>query len=109
MSQFVNFSDEALRPVFILSALRNVCPETLSCRGDPVSEIRLPLVDDHEAIPRRVRSILTQYVGGEVCGEAVDGEDAVAKGKCLETNCRTYLNDSIGWRLRVGALMKEPE
>jgi hypothetical protein len=38
MSQFVNFSDEALRPVFILSALRNICPETLSCRGDPVSE-----------------------------------------------------------------------
>jgi hypothetical protein len=60
MSQFVNFSDEALRPVFILSALRNICPETLSCRGDPVSEIRLPFVDDHEAFRQGVRSVLTQ-------------------------------------------------
>ena len=73
-----------------------------------MSEIRLLVVDDHEAIRQGVRSILTQYIGWEVCGEAVDGEDAVAKGKCLKGTA-AYLNDSIGWRLRVGALMKEPE
>ena len=48
-----------------------------------MSEIRLLVVDDHEVIRQGVRSVLTQYVGWEVCGEAVDGEDAIAKAKCL--------------------------
>ena len=55
-----------------------------------MSEIRLLVVDDHEAIRQGVRSILTQYIGWEVCGEAVDGEDAVAKGKRLKRNCRIF-------------------
>ena len=48
-----------------------------------MSEIRLLVVDDHEAIRQAVRSVLTQYAGWGVCGEAVDGEDAIAKAKCL--------------------------
>jgi DNA-binding NarL/FixJ family response regulator len=48
-----------------------------------LSEIRLLVVDDHEAIRHGVRSVLTQYAGWEVCGEAVDGEDAIAKANFL--------------------------
>lgn len=48
-----------------------------------MSQIRLLVVDDHEAIRQGVRSVLAQYAGWEVCGEAVDGEDAIAKAKCL--------------------------
>ena len=48
-----------------------------------MSEIRLLVVDDHEVIRQGVRSVLTQYAGWEVCGEAVDGEDAIAKAKFL--------------------------
>jgi len=48
-----------------------------------VSEIPLLVVDDHEVVRQGVRAVLTQYVGWEVCGEAVDGEDAIAKAKFL--------------------------
>lgn len=49
-----------------------------------MAEIRILIVDDHEAIRQGVRSVLTQYAGWEVCGEAVDGEDAVDKATCLK-------------------------
>ena len=48
-----------------------------------MSEIPLLVVDDHEVVRQGVRAVLTQYVGWEVCGEAVDGEDAIAKAKFL--------------------------
>jgi DNA-binding NarL/FixJ family response regulator len=48
-----------------------------------VSEMRLLVVDDHEVVRQGVRAVLTQYVGWEVCGEPVDGEDAIAKAKFL--------------------------
>ena len=48
-----------------------------------MSEIRLLVVDDHEAIRRGVCSVLTQYAGWAVCGEAVDGEDAIVQANFL--------------------------
>jgi DNA-binding NarL/FixJ family response regulator len=48
-----------------------------------MSEIRILIVDDHEATRHVVRSVLTQYIGWEVCGEAADGEDAITKANCL--------------------------
>ena len=48
-----------------------------------MSDIRLLVVDDHEVVRQGVRAVLTQYAGWEVCGEGVDGEDAVAKAKFL--------------------------
>jgi DNA-binding NarL/FixJ family response regulator len=43
---------------------------------------RILLADDHEGIRRRVRSVL-EAAGFEVCGEAANGLDAVAKIKDL--------------------------
>jgi len=43
---------------------------------------RILLADDHEGIRRRVRSVL-ETAGFEVCGEASNGLDAVAKSKDL--------------------------
>ena len=80
----VNCSANVFPLVFIFSAPQDVPPETRKTEVNPVSEIRILIVDDHEAIRQGVRSVLTQYVGWEVCGEAVDGEDAIAKAKSLE-------------------------
>jgi PAS domain S-box-containing protein len=41
--------------------------------------IRILIVDDHEVVRRGVRSLLSLEKGVEVCGEAVDGLDAVVK------------------------------
>jgi DNA-binding NarL/FixJ family response regulator len=43
---------------------------------------RILLADDHEGIRRRVRSLL-ETAGFEVCGEAANGLDAVAKTRDL--------------------------
>ena len=48
-----------------------------------MSEIRVLVVDDHEVVRHGVRSVLTQYAAWKVCGEAVDGEDAIEKAKFL--------------------------
>jgi PAS domain S-box-containing protein len=41
--------------------------------------MRILLVDDHDIIRRGVRSLLETYPDLKVCGEAVDGQDAVQK------------------------------
>jgi len=43
--------------------------------------MRVLIVDDHELIRRGVRSLLLSQPDCEVCGEAADGQDAVAKAK----------------------------
>jgi DNA-binding NarL/FixJ family response regulator len=43
---------------------------------------RLLLADDHGGLRRRVRSLL-ETAGFEVCGEAINGSDAIAKTKAL--------------------------
>lgn len=45
--------------------------------------MRVLLVDDHEFVRRGVRSLLSQS-NYEVCGEAVDGEDALEKARELK-------------------------
>ena len=46
--------------------------------------MRLLIVDDHEVVRRGIRSLLTNHNRWEVCGEAVDGQDAVDKARELK-------------------------
>ena len=39
---------------------------------------RILIADDHESVLRRLRSLLTKP-GWEICGDAVDGKEAVAR------------------------------
>ena len=41
--------------------------------------MRILIVDDHEAVRKGVRAILRSRPDLEVCGEAVNGQDAIAK------------------------------
>lgn len=41
--------------------------------------LRIMIADDHEVVRQGVRSLLQNHEGWDVCGEAVDGRDAVAK------------------------------
>ena len=46
--------------------------------------MRLLVVDDDEVVRRGVRSLLAEQKGWEVCGEAVDGQDALDKARELK-------------------------
>lgn len=46
--------------------------------------MRVLVVDDHEFIRRGVRSILLAHSNYDVCGEAVDGQDAVERARDLK-------------------------
>ena len=46
--------------------------------------MRLLIVDDHEVVRRGVRSLLSEQAGWDVCGEAVDGQDALEKARDLK-------------------------
>lgn len=46
--------------------------------------MRILIVDDHEVVRRGVRSLLEPQNGFEVCGEAVDGRDAIVKATELK-------------------------
>jgi PAS domain S-box-containing protein len=46
--------------------------------------MRLLIVDDHEVVRRGVRSLLADHNGWNVCGEAVDGQDALEKARDLK-------------------------
>jgi len=41
--------------------------------------VRVLIVDDHEVVRRGVRSLLASQADLDICGEAVDGRDAIAK------------------------------
>jgi DNA-binding NarL/FixJ family response regulator len=45
---------------------------------------RILVVDDHEIIRRGLRSILNTHHGWELCGDAIDGEDAIVKARSLK-------------------------
>jgi len=45
--------------------------------------LRVLIVDDHEVVRRGVRSLLMTQRDLDVCGEAVDGRDAIEKTKIL--------------------------
>lgn len=53
-----------------------------SSNGD--RNARLLIVDDHEIFRRGLRALLEPYAEWKVCGEAVDGTDAVAQCKLLK-------------------------
>jgi len=46
--------------------------------------VRILIADDHELMRRGLRSILSTRPDWEVCGEAVDGSDAIEKTKLLQ-------------------------
>jgi PAS domain S-box-containing protein len=46
--------------------------------------MRVLIVDDHQLIRQGIRSLLAEEPGWVVCGEAVDGRDAVTKAKELK-------------------------
>ena len=41
--------------------------------------MRVLIVDDHEVVRRGVRSLLLGQTSYELCGEAVDGQDALVR------------------------------
>jgi PAS domain S-box-containing protein len=45
--------------------------------------MRVLVVDDHEVVRRGVRSLILSHAGYEICGEAVDGQDAVEQARAL--------------------------
>ncbi len=47
---------------------------------------RILIADDHEVVRHGVRTLLQSHEGWEVCGEAVDGRDAVTKAAELKPN-----------------------
>jgi len=49
-----------------------------------MAKMRILVVDDHEVVRRGVRSLLSASAGVEVCGEAVDGRDAIEKAQQLK-------------------------
>ena len=46
--------------------------------------MRLLIVDDHEVVRHGIRSLLCDQTDWEVCGEAVDGQDALKKARDLK-------------------------
>jgi DNA-binding NarL/FixJ family response regulator len=46
--------------------------------------LRILIADDHEVARRGIRSLLESHPGWEVCGEAVDGREAVASANRLK-------------------------
>lgn len=49
-----------------------------------MTTLSILIVDDHQAIRRRIRSLLASRSGWTVCGEAADGLEAVAKARALQ-------------------------
>ena len=47
-------------------------------------KLRILLADDHEIVRRGLRNLLQNHEGWEVCGEAIDGREAVEKAKQLK-------------------------
>lgn len=51
--------------------------------------MRVLIVDDHEVVRRGVRSLLSSRADLDICGEAVDGRDAIAKALELKPDVIT--------------------
>ena len=61
-----------------------VSVQTLTSSNGDGRNARLLIVDDHEIFRRGLRALLEPYAEWKVCGEAVDGTDAVAQCKLLK-------------------------
>jgi DNA-binding NarL/FixJ family response regulator len=51
--------------------------------------MRVLIADDHEVVRRGVRSLLGTWQNIDVCGEAVDGRDAIEKTKLLHPDLKS--------------------
>jgi DNA-binding NarL/FixJ family response regulator len=49
-----------------------------------MASVRILIADDYEQIRRAVRTLLASHEEWDVCGEAVDGQDAIQKTKELK-------------------------
>jgi len=47
-------------------------------------KVRILIADDHEVVRRGMCALLEAHAGWEICGEASDGHEAVAKAKQLQ-------------------------
>jgi len=59
---------------------------TLKSRFKGMPLVRILIADDHEIFRRGLRSLLESHAEWQVCGEAVDGQEAVEKVKELRPN-----------------------
>jgi DNA-binding NarL/FixJ family response regulator len=46
--------------------------------------LRVMIVDDHPGVRRSLRSLVHSRIEWEVCGEAIDGQDAIDKARRLK-------------------------
>jgi len=49
-----------------------------------MAALRVLLADDHDSVRRSLRSLIEFHPGWDICGEAVDGRDAIKKIKRLQ-------------------------
>lgn len=49
-----------------------------------MASVRILIADDYEKVRRAVRMLLASHKEWDVCGEAVDGQDAIQKAKELK-------------------------
>lgn len=52
-----------------------------------MAALRILIVDDHEAMRRGIRSLLSARLDWEICGEAADGIEALEKTRLLRPDC----------------------
>ena len=48
-----------------------------------MNALRILIADDHEIVRHGIRALIADHSGWEICGEAVDGREAVAKAREL--------------------------
>jgi DNA-binding NarL/FixJ family response regulator len=65
-----------------LSSLQGVVESSVKINTN-MGLFRVLIADDHEVVRRGVRVLLNSISGWQVCGEAVDGQDAIEKTKEL--------------------------
>lgn len=75
----------SLRPLFL--AGWKMTKNTDS--GHSSRKIRILIVDDHELVRRGIRALLSRRSRWEICGEAINGEEAVRKVKELRPDLVT--------------------
>ena len=73
--------------------MRTTCPNAISVFGGDTAcgerglsgrgKLRILIADDHDMVRRGVTAILISHTDWEICGEAIDGADAVEKAKDL--------------------------
>ena len=61
------------------SLLKKLIPPTWGPFLQAIVAKRILIADDHELILRGVRALLRAHPGWEICGEAADGREAIAK------------------------------